>query len=147
MIGVRCEYFKRKGPIIPYSQRKVATKLYVSDVGEEIPESEVLDQIYQGFSNIDKSLSEIRPLPRAKAANSGNHCYIKRYWLKLVSERNGEPPIRLTNCLIPFKISDWLGWRRQPKRDPSSDRASRTLNLRRAAPMIEPGSAEEHTLM
>ena len=114
-LGVRCEKFKRKGPIIPYSKRKVASKLYISDVVEGISQDEVLEQIYAGFSNIDKSLSEIRPLSRMKAANSGNHCYTNRFWVKLVSQENGKPPVRLTDTPIPFKCMDWLGWRRKPK--------------------------------
>ena len=112
--GVRCEKFKKTGPIIPLSERRVATKLYVT-TPECVSDEDVLQEIYPSFTNIDTSLSEIRPLPRGKADNCGNYCYEKRFWVKLVSERNGEEPICLGG-LTPFTIKPWLNWRRQPRK-------------------------------
>ena len=118
--GVRCEKFRRKGLIIPLTERKVATKLYVAGVPTHVPEDEALEEIYSLYNNVDKSLTEILPLPRAKSANSGNYCFEKRYYVKLVSERNGEEP-KFLGGTSPFKIRPWLSWRRQPSRLPTTD--------------------------
>ena len=112
--GVKSGTFRRKDPLLSYKDRKLATRWYVSGVCSDVSDDQVLEEIYKGFDNIDTELTVMRRLPAAKAQNCGNYCLDNRYWVKLVSQTNGEEPSRKADWTYPFKIKPWLNWKRQP---------------------------------
>ena len=112
--GVKSGIFRRKDPLVSYKDRKLATRWYVSGVCSEISEDQVLQEIYQNFDNIDKSLTVIRRLPASKAKNCGNYTFDNRFWVKLVSESKGSEPRRTFDCALPFKMKTWYNWKRSP---------------------------------
>ena len=125
--GVRSGAFKRQGPIVPYSERLGAVRLYVSDVYPGISRDEFLRDVHDCYSNVNTALTEVRELTTVNAANCGKHCPSNRYWVRLVSLTNGSKPERKQiNWSAPFKITAWNSWKRPPPRFATSSQSDQS---------------------
>ena len=114
--GVKSGAFKREGPVVPYTDRLGALRLYVSDVPPSISEKDFKTQVGFCFTNLDMSNIQIRKLTSVNAPNSGRYCPTNRYYVRLLSLKHGTKPERVTRWSCPFNMSTWHSWKRPPPR-------------------------------
>ena len=83
-----------KGKVIPMTERKLSTKLYVSKIHEGISTEDILEELGHCFENVDAENSVVIYGSSENDPNAGRHCKVLKAYVKLVSDTNGIKPTK-----------------------------------------------------
>ena len=83
-----------KGKIIPMTERRLSTKLYVSKIHEGISTEDIFEELGHCFDNVDVEKSTIVYGNSENDPNAGRYCRVLKAFVKLVSDTNGIKPTK-----------------------------------------------------